>query len=145
MEPLLDSLEIITYKRRIPDVFLGYCLLMNGENEKAQWHFENAAKRVKNEIETINSPFTQSYTAHLYLAACYSCLDDYEKAIKYFKMITNRKYFSKTLSTHIKEFEGFNNIRNKPEFIQVTKYINSEYQKEHDRVEKLLIREGIIQ
>ena len=79
--PTIEKCEIEKYGKPRPNLYMGYCLSKTGDSNAALWHFENSAEEFKNDIETRNTLFVNGYRAHVYLAGCYACLGEKEKAL----------------------------------------------------------------
>lgn len=120
-----------------PDLANGFIYLKNGYNKEANIEFKKAVDYFLEQIE-YNMPDAQRYYTHVYLSCIYSELNEKEKAIFYIKMFKERKTVSRLWVLVLKEFPMFDNIRNEPEFAEVLKDAEAKYQKEYDRVGKLL-------
>jgi tetratricopeptide (TPR) repeat protein len=127
-----------------PDLANGFIYLKNGYSNEANIEFNKAADYYLKHVE-YNTKSAQGYYAHAYLACIYSALNEKEKAIEYLKMLKKRKTDSRFWLLALKEYPMFDNIRNEPEFVDVLKDVEAKYQKEHDRVGKLLRELGEIE
>ena len=86
----------------------------------------------------------QTYYPYIELADVYLALGDQEKAWEYLNVLKKLKTIDLVYLTILKNWPGFDLIRNEPEFLDVLNVVEATYQKEHNRIEKLLIREGMI-
>jgi TolB-like protein/AraC-like DNA-binding protein/Tfp pilus assembly protein PilF len=124
-----------------PDYLFGFVYLQNGRKEKADFHFEGTIKEMLKIIE-LNEPSVTG--AYLVLAKIYSARDEKAKALEYLKKV-NESMGSVILRTQdSKNCAMFDNIRQEPEFIEFLKNTEARYQEEHNKVEKLLRAEGIL-
>lgn len=68
-----------------------------------------------------------------------------EKALEELRIMVDVENFSHLIIIQLKVLPLWDNIREEPEYQKILKMAEANYQKEHDKVEKLLIREGIIE
>ncbi len=115
----------------------GYIYLVQGENEKAKSIFNKSILKNQKEIE-LNRRVAQIYETHFSLACIYSTLNQKDKAIEYLVQLKKRNYIDVWLVTRLKYSPMLDNIRNEPEFAEVLKDVETKYQKEHEKVGKLL-------
>jgi hypothetical protein len=79
------------------------------------------------------------------LSGIYAALGDKENALKYLEMLKEMEVIRGEYVLDLKNWPPFDNIREYPEFKDILKDAEAKYQREHERVKKLLIREGIIE
>ncbi|MBE0422962.1 MAG: helix-turn-helix domain-containing protein [Lutibacter sp.] len=125
-----------------PNYLFGFVYLENGQKKEADFHFDAVIKEMRKHIEQ-NQP---SVTCHAYLtlAKIYSVLNEKGKALK---NLQKTKDCMGSIIIRLKDYKNcpmFDNIRHEPEFAQYLKEAEAKYRKEHDKVEKLLLTEGII-
>jgi hypothetical protein len=75
------------------------------------------------------------------LAWTYSAMGEKENALKYLNEVNNRSTIPSWMITFMNDWPLFDNIRNEPEFQKLKKEFEKKYQKEHDRVARLLKEE----
>jgi hypothetical protein len=86
----------------------------------------------------------KKYLSHFGLAWTYSAMGEKENALKYLKEVNNRSTIPSWMITFMKDWPLFDNIRNEPEFQKLKKEFEKKYQKEHDRVARLLRKKEIL-
>lgn len=126
-----------------PSSVAGFICLMNGKEEEADFHYRGTLSNWQKRIE-LNAPDAQTFYSHVELADMYLALGNEEKAWEYLNVLKKLKTIDLVFITILKHWPGFDIIRNEPEFLDIMKTIEATYQKEHHRIEKLLIREGMI-
>jgi tetratricopeptide (TPR) repeat protein len=126
-----------------PTGFTGYIHMMNGNAEEAYLHYQGVISMWQKQFE-LNTPLVQANRGLHELADVYLALGEKEKALKYLKVLKTLQTIDLVHITVLKSWPGFDIIRNEPEFQDILKVIEATYQKEHLRIEKLLIREGMI-
>lgn len=125
-----------------PNYLFGFVYFENGQKKEANFHFDAVIKEMQKHVEK-NQP---SATCHAYLtlAKIYAVQNEKIKAIKNLQKV---KDCMGSIIIRIKDYKNcamFDNIRQEPEFTQYLKVAEAKYRKEHNKVEKLLITEGII-
>jgi tetratricopeptide (TPR) repeat protein len=123
---------------------LGYIYLKIGKQEEAEYHLKEAIKYYLEETE-INRAISRKTFDFFYLSGIYAALGDKENALKYVKMLKEMEVIRGEYVLDLKFWPWFDIIREEPEFKDILKDAESKYQREHERVKKLLIREGIIE
>lgn len=126
-----------------PTGFTGYIYLINGKEEEAYLHYQGVISNWQKQFE-FNTPLAQESRYLHELADVYLALGEKEKAMEYLRVLKTLPTIDLVHITTLKSWPGFDIIRNEPEFLDVLKVIEATYQKEHTRIEKLLIREGMI-
>lgn len=125
-----------------PDYLIGFAYFENGQKKEADFHFNGVIKKQLNIIE-LNQPST-TCSAYLTLAKIYSVRNEKAKSIEMLQKV--KEYMNHTV-IRIKDYKNctmFDNIRQEPEFAQYIKETEVKYQREHNKVEKLLRAEGIL-
>lgn len=125
-----------------PDYLFGFVYWENGQKMKADFQFDAVIKEMQKQIAQ-NQPSTSCYS-YLTLAKIYSVRNEKAKALK---NIQNTKHCMGSITIRIKDYKNctmFDNIRMETEFTQYLKEAEAKYRKEHQKVEKLLLAEGII-
>ena len=115
----------------------GYLNLLEGLQDSATNYFQKTIEENLTEIH-LNRPAAQKYDTHFCLACVYSTLNQKEKAMGYLVQLKKRDYNDVLLVTGLKYHPMLDNIRGEPEFAKVLKVVETKYQKEHERVGKLL-------
>ena len=126
-----------------PSIIAGQVYLKNGTEEKARYHLEGGLSEWFKQIE-LNTPRVQTYYPYIELADVYLALGDQEKAWEYLNMLKGLKTIDLVYLTILKNWPGFDLIRNEPQFLEVLNVVEETYQKEHNRIQDLLLREGMI-
>ncbi|WP_167610078.1 helix-turn-helix domain-containing protein [Maribellus sediminis] len=124
------------------DIVHGYLYQITGHEKKAKEMFNNEIEMLKEQIR-LNTYFAQELFAHARLAAVYSVMGEKELALKNLQISAQRKSIPLFFINQTSPW--FDNIRNEPEFQDCIKEFEKKYNKEHGKIEKLLVREGIIQ
>lgn len=125
-----------------PDYLLGFAYFENGQKKEAGFHFNGVIKKQLNIIK-LNQAST-TCAAYLTLAKIYSVRNEKAKSIE---MLQKAKEYMNHTVIRIKDYKNctmFDNIRQEPEFAQYIKEAEVKYQREHNKVEKLLRAEGIL-
>lgn len=141
---LQKFIEIMKQQRRKiePDYLLGFVYLGNGLKKEADFHFDGTIKKMLKIIE-LNEP-SISCRAYLALAKIYAARDEKAKAMEYLQKV---KDSMGSTFFRIKDFKNctmLDNIRHEPGFAEYLKAAETRYRNEHDKVEKLLSQEGIL-
>ena len=125
-----------------PDYLLGFVYLETGNKKEADFHFEGTIKEIEKTIGQNQS--SNNCAAYLALAKIYSARNEKTKALENLKKAEDS--MGSTIF-RVKDFKNctmLDNIRNEPGFTEFIKVARARYQKEHDKVEKLLAKEGIL-
>ncbi|MHB1197162.1 MAG: helix-turn-helix domain-containing protein [Lutibacter sp.] len=127
-----------------PDFYLGYIYYKNGRNKEANFHFDESIK-YRLQIIAQNKP-TVLCAANLGLTFIYAAVGEKEKALKYLRVVNSQPSYL-YLCSQISRFKispMVDCIRNEPEYKEFLKNAESRYLEEHNKVEKLLHREGLL-
>jgi TolB-like protein/AraC-like DNA-binding protein len=126
----------------MPDYLFGFTCLENGQKEEAAFHFEGIIKEMSKYIE-LNQP-SLTCRAFLTLAKIYSVQGEKAKALECLQKVTECMGFMVIPIKDYKNCTMFDNIRNEPGFAEYLTKAQAKYMIEHERVEKLLLDEGIL-
>jgi AraC-like DNA-binding protein/TolB-like protein len=126
----------------VPEV-MGFILQKKGNEQEATEYFSKAVEKYLGQINS-HTLDAAKYQSHLSLAWTYSAMGDKEEALKYLEEVINRPTIPYWMIIWMKDWPLFDNIRNEPEFKAIQKELTKKYQKEHDRVAKLLREKGEI-
>lgn len=138
-----DRINLRTNGELQPSTAAGYIYLKNGEEKKAEYHLRESIPRWQTQIE-FNTHTAQAFYYLHELAGVYIALGKKEEAMEYLEEMKNLRIIDRVQITILNNWPNFDIIRNEPEFQDVIKVLDARYQKEHQRIENLLIREGII-
>jgi len=123
---------------------LGCIYLKNGKQAEAEYHLKEA-KKYYMEVVEMNTALSRKTFDFFVLSGIYAALGDKENALKYLEMLKEMEVIRGEYVLDLKNWPPFDNIREYPEFKDILKDAEAKYQREHERVKKLLIREGIIE
>lgn len=128
-----------------PSHYFGYIYLQNGRKEEANFHMEGSIKYRLQIIER-NKP-TEISPPNLGIAFIYAALGNKAKALEYLRVVNRCAPFLYTCAqiTAFKITPMVDCIRNEPEYKEFLKNAEVRYQEEHDKVEKLLRIEGLLE
>lgn len=140
---IFDSINMQADEVFQPSPVAGHIYLKNGEMKKAESHFSAVIPRWNKQIE-FNTHTTQAFY-HLHeLAGVYLDLGEKEKAMGYLKAMKDLTIVDRVQITILCNWPGFDDIRNDSEFQDVITVLQNKYLKEHNRINELLVREGLI-
>jgi TolB-like protein/AraC-like DNA-binding protein len=125
-----------------PDYLFGFVYLENGQKEEADFHFEGIINQMSKYIALDQPSIT--CLAYMTLAKIYSARNEKTQAMGYLKKVKDS--MGSTIF-RVKDFKNctmLDNIRLEPGFEEYLKEAEARYQKEHDKVEKILRQEGIL-
>jgi len=125
------------------DALIGSLYLWAGMEKEANEHILGNLKYLHTDIDE-NIPFAQRKTAIGLLAGIYSLLGEKEKALENFEIWSTTPHFSYSVLLQVKNLLLYDNIRLEPEFIEGYKRMQNTYQKEHEKVKKMLVEEGVL-
>ncbi len=136
--------EIMKQQGRIikPNHLFGFICLENGKKREADYHFEGSIQEMLKYI-TQNQP-SVTCQAYLILAKIFSVRNENTKALE--NLQKGKECLGLTIIS-VKDFKNcpmFDNIRNTPAFADYLKEAEFKYRQEHEKVEKLLRTEGIL-
>ena len=141
MQKYLEIMKLQGRKIK-PDYLLGFIYLETGNKKEADYHFDGTIKEIKKIFEQNQS--SNNCVGHLALAKIYSARNEKTKAMK--NLQKAEESMGSTI-LRVKDFKNctmLDNIRNEPGFEEYIKVAEARYRQEHDKVEKLLAREGIL-
>lgn len=125
-----------------PDYLFGFVYWENGQKQDANFYFNAVIKEMQKQIAQ-NQPSVTCY-AYLTLAKIYSVRNEKAKSLK---NLQKAKDCMGSIIIRIMDYKNcpmFDNIRQELEFAQYLKEAEAKYRKEQNKVEKLLLAEGII-
>ena len=125
-----------------PNYLFGFVYFENGQKKEADFHFNGIIKKQLDIIKQ-NQP-TSTCFAYLALAKIYSVRNEKAKALENIKKVKDCLGLTIIRIKDYKNCTMFDNIRQESEFMEYLKEAEAKYLKEHNKVEKLLITEGII-
>ncbi|MDP2087919.1 MAG: helix-turn-helix domain-containing protein [Flavobacteriaceae bacterium] len=125
-----------------PDYLLGFAYFENGQKEEADFHFNGVIKKQLDIIKQ-NQP-TSTCFAYLALAKIYSVRNEKTKALENLQKVKDCLGLTIIRIKDYKNCTMLDNIRHESGFAAYIKEAEARYQKEHNKVEKLLRAEGII-
>ncbi len=145
---LKDYVSALKYARHLERwdrdrELIGFIYSMSGNKQKGLEHYSKAIVKYKEDID-LRSLAAAKYESHLFLSWTYSAMDEKKKALKYLKKVNNRSTIPLWMIIYMENWPLFDNIRNEPEFQKLKKEFEKKYQKEHNRVARLLREKGEI-
>lgn len=129
-------------RKIVPDYLFGFVYLENGMKKEADFHFEGTIKEMSKLI-ALNEPTVSCY-ANMVLTKIYSARNENAKAMACLKNVKNSMHLSIFRIKDFKNCTMLDNIRHEPGFEEFLKEAEARYKKEHDNVEQLLRKEGIL-
>jgi len=127
-----------------PNSYFGIAYLDAGMIEEARFHLDPAILYFENDIEH-NLPSAQNNNSFMLVASIYAGLNDKEKTFYYLNTLKTAESNYGWLRFGLSYYPQFDKYRDTPEFQDIYRYIDKQYKKEHQKIEKLLKREGIIE
>ncbi|WP_372950632.1 helix-turn-helix domain-containing protein [Mariniphaga sp.] len=124
--------------------FGGYAALKSGRKTDAEIYFKNELKNFLNTIE-LNTPAAQRFESHFFIAVTYAALEEKEKALEYLSILNNIENVPYNYIMVLQKWPGFEIIREESEFLKLENNLVTKYQKEHERIGKLLKELGEIE
>ena len=119
--------------------YLGFICKINGQIQKANYHFEEAIKfRHKQIKENLPEAEADKFILQFDLACTYAAMGKKDLAIEYLKMIKVRKIIRPALLAELKYLPMFDSIREEPEFQDVLRDIEAKFHKGLEHTGKLL-------
>jgi tetratricopeptide (TPR) repeat protein len=127
-----------------PDHYFGFIYLKNGRKEEAKYHLEGSIKYRLYFID-LNKP-TKKSPPNLGLTYIYAGLGNKAEALKYLRVVNSCPPFLYTCSqiALFKISPMIDCIRKEPEYLEFLNIAEARYLEEHNKVEKLLRAEGIL-
>ncbi len=135
------------YKKRgieiYPSAEFGFIYELMGEMNLAKSMFENSLKNIE---KAMSKPGNNLYWSWFNLMSCYASRNEKEKALEYVKKLTDaeNQYFASYTIQNLKSNPIFDCIRNEQEFVTFSQMAETSFQREHDKIKKLLRDEKII-
>jgi len=122
---------------------VGYAYSKNGLHQSAEYYFDKQIQYCLDAIR-LGLPYGKS-TAYYDLAGVYAYKGNKIKAYENLKIFNQRagRYFL-WIVRYIKIDPLFNSIRNEPEFQNIVKELDAQYNAEHERVGKWLKEQGLL-
>ncbi|MDP3944744.1 MAG: helix-turn-helix domain-containing protein [Lutibacter sp.] len=127
-----------------PYHYIGYIYLQNGRIEEAKFHFEGS---IQDRLWWINQKKPKEVSPpNLGLAFIYAAIGNKAKALEHLRVVNRCASFLYTCAqiTGFKISPMVDCIRNEPEYQEFLKNAETRYLEEHNKVEKLLRREGLL-
>ncbi len=127
-----------------PYHYIGYIYLQNGRKEEAKFHFEGS---IQDRLWWINQKKPMEVSPpNLGLAFIYAAIGNRAKALEHLRVVNRCAPFLYTCAqiTGFKISPMVDCIRNEPEYQEFLKNAETRYLEEHNKVEKLLRREGLL-
>jgi len=116
---------------------IGHAYWENGFIEEAELYFNTGLKSY-NEMIELDRNYARDYFTFYNLAAAYAFLGDKEKAFEYLRLFNRVQVKPLFGVSVIKNDRLFDSIRDEPEFQQIVRNVEAQYQAEHERVRKWL-------
>jgi TolB-like protein len=132
----IESTEIIEFYHLNIWHTIGYVYLKNGYKKEAEYFFDRQLEYCNKSIE-LGRPYGL-YWVYYDLAALYAFQGEKEKAMENLNLYIQNPVIPLSMVTRIKNDPLFDNIRDKPEFQQIVKEMETKYQAEHERVRQWL-------
>jgi TolB-like protein/AraC-like DNA-binding protein len=127
-----------------PYHYFGYIYLKNGKQEEAHFHMEGS---IRDRMYFINQNKPKEVSPpNLGLAFIYAALGNKAKALEHLRVVNRCTPFLYTCAqiTGFKLSPMVDCIRNEPEYQEFLKNAEVRYLEEHNKVEKLLSKEGVL-
>jgi AraC-like DNA-binding protein/TolB-like protein len=143
---ILEQHEKEVIFRELPytkNEIIGFLYHKTDDQKKASEYYSRAVELYLNQIDS-RTPEAANYTIHFFLAWTHSAMGEKEKALKYMNEVNNRTTIPSWMIVSLEDLPLFDNIRSEPEFKKLKKEFEKKYQKEHDRVARLLNKKGEI-
>jgi tetratricopeptide (TPR) repeat protein len=116
---------------------VAYSYWQNGLTKEADRLFTNHIELCGNVLRT-NRPAIQIYWAYYDLACIYAFRGDKENALKNLKIYSQNKNCELWMLTHVKDDPLLSGIRNEPEYAEIIREMENNYQTLHERVGRWL-------
>jgi AraC-like DNA-binding protein/TolB-like protein len=125
-----------------PDLSFGFAYLEAGKKEEAMFHIDHYIKLFKEQIEN-NHPM--SMENNIYLASIYAGLNKKETTFYYLNQLKKSESNFGWFRFGLINYRTFDKYRESREFQEIYNYVDKQYQKEHNKIKDLLIREGLLE
>ena len=139
LEKYLKMIEKLNYQDPNTLHYLAFAKQKCGYTEEAKELFYKQIEitnRLLADDENINE--NNDYNKYVDLVGIYSALGEKDKAIEYLRMLNKMKWYHIWMVTLLQNHQIFDNLRNDPEFIQLSTEIIMKYQRGHDQVKDWL-------
>ena len=120
----------------------GYTYLKNRMTDKALPIFEGAIKKFEEHIK-YSSWEAKLYYSHFCLAKIYAALNNKQQSMYYLGLMKKATSTPKIFIYDLKNDPMFDNVRNEPEFQKIARELEKKYLEEHEKIKKLIIRNGL--
>jgi len=126
-----------------PGCFDGYILLLAGENELAEFNLEGDIARLTRKLQyTTWDP--QFGNVHLHLARIYSMMGNKTKTLEHLGYLREYPGSDIRIINELKHWPTFDLVHETREFKEVLHHLETNFGREHNRIGKLLRKEGYI-
>lgn len=147
----LDSMEIINKNwlvmlssdsSRLLYPF-GYSYIKTGQIQKGEYLLNRLVKKYETEIETHWTFARENRFSYLEIALTFSALGKVEKSLAYLNQLVEKGGCQLWFILEMKNNPMFDTIRETPEYNEIFQKLEKNYNREHERIKKLLISRGI--
>jgi hypothetical protein len=122
-------------------LLLGYYKHLNGNTQKASWHFNEEIKRLENYCS--KSKFQQSKPNYAEIAACYSMLNNKKGVLQSLEKLFEKTSIPYLAVVKLQKSPMFDNYRYDNDFIKIQQKIEKKYFYERKKIEKVLEKSGL--
>ena len=123
------------------DCIRAYIYMQKGEQREAKIILERDLETALSNLKYLRLESRLGNT-YLHLARVYSSLGDAEKTLEYLAYLKNVPGIDIFLISELKDFPSFDIVRETPEYNEVLTHMETQYQKEHEKIERLLKNKG---
>jgi TolB-like protein/AraC-like DNA-binding protein len=120
----------------------GYIYWKNGYKEKAEYYFEETIKNHNRMLE-LGRGYALLPDLYYDVAGIYAFRGETDKAFKNLRIFSQKNCEAIHWDMFLKNDPLFNSIRDKPEFQEIQKEVETKYQAEHEKVKKWLEEWGM--
>ncbi|WP_167610074.1 helix-turn-helix domain-containing protein [Maribellus sediminis] len=128
-----------------PNLYFGSAYINAGLFDEALFHLNPFIEKFEYEIEHNRPVLSWDYLSNTLLSYIYAGLGEKEKTFYYLNALKTAESNYGWLKFCLTYYPEYDKYRNTSEFQNIYQYIEKQYSKEYKKIEKLLIREGIIQ
>lgn len=129
-------LEMLSNKSRLIYPF-GYCYLKIGQTEKADFYFNRFIKKYTDEME-LNAYFARRNYTYFEIAMVHAAMGSKEECMEKLRYLCQQNSCPRWFILELKNSPWFENVRQTKEYQQILQDLERKYQKEHDRVARLI-------
>jgi TolB-like protein/AraC-like DNA-binding protein len=122
---------------------IGYAFWQNGNEESAEYYFNEQIKYCERSIE-LGRQYEKMLYTYYDLAGVYAFRGERYKAYENLRIFNHKPIMSSWMVSLIKTDPLFDTIRGEPEFQQIIRDVEVKYQAEHERVRKWLEEQGML-